>query len=227
MNFIAHARIALWSDSVRAPRSTEGAVARFVLGAMLPDFASMAGTRLAEVPDADMASGVSLHHQTDEVFHGSRPFIALMQETMDALTRRGVDRGPARAVAHIGVELLIDGELVEDPEVGRAYLSALAECAGLPTSVVPAAKNAAFQTLARRLVAYGIPYDYQRPEVVGLRLASILAGRPRLALSAEAQRVVGSILPDVKAHVQERLPELFEAVREGLSHPRYSHSLRG
>jgi len=125
------------------------------------------------------------------------------------------------------VELLIDGELVGEHEVGSAYLSALAVCADLPSSVVPAPKLQSFRQLSQRLVEYGIPYDYQRPEAVTRRLARILAGRPRLALSAEAERVVGSILPDVKVSVQERLPELFEAVREGLSHPRYSSSLKG
>lgn len=86
MNFIGHAQVALWTSSSPA----------FVLGAMLPDFASMAGTRLAarlhSSDEPELAAGVSLHHLTDEVFHGSAPFIALMQEAMDALTGRGVAR---------------------------------------------------------------------------------------------------------------------------------------
>jgi len=108
-----------------------------------------------------------------------------------------------------------------------AYLSALAVSAPLAGRVFPPDKRSAFERLSQRLVEYGIPYDYKRPDAVTRHLGSMLAGRPRLALSAEALLVAGSILPDVKARVQERLPDLFVALREGLSHPRYSSRITG
>lgn len=218
MNFIGHAKVALWTG--HAPPG-------FVLGAMLPDFASMAGIRLGDVAAPEVAAGVSLHLRTDDVFHAAAPFVGLMQGAVEALTGRGVARGPARAVGHIGVELLIDGELVREREVGDAYLSALETFARLPSDSFAALDTAPMQRLRTRLIDHGIPYDYERPQAVTSRLVHILAGRPRLALSAEAQAVVGSIMPDLQARVRERLPELLEAVRHGLADQRCSSNTTG
>lgn len=218
MNFLGHAKVALWTGRP-APD--------FVLGAMLPDFASMAGLRLGEVAAQGVAAGVSLHLRTDDVFHAAPAFLALMQGAIDTLTGQGVARGPARAVGHIGVELLIDGELVREPEVGDAYLSALEAFAALPVDSFAGFATPPMQRLVKRLREHGIPYDYERPDAVAARLAQILAGRPRLALSAEAQAVVGGIMPDLQARVRERLPELLETVRHGLTDQRCSRHTTG
>jgi hypothetical protein len=223
MNFIGHAAVALQTDSEP----------RFVLGTMLPDFASMAGTRLGTISDPSVRAGVHLHHRTDAVFHASAPFTALTQAALDRLTRAGVARGAARAVAHVGVEMFIDGELLQRAELGSAYLSALAAWQGLsaetfqvslargPAHEHPTA-GAALQQLLQRLVRHGIPYDYERPEAVTARLCKMLARRPRLALTPAAETIVGSIMPDVQTSVQKGLAELLETLLHGLSHRSYS-----
>lgn len=217
MNFLGHAKVALWS--AHSPE--------LVLGAMLPDFASMAGVRLRTVEGEALAAGVQLHHRTDDVFHALPTFIALMQDTIDRLTALGVARGPARAVGHIGVELLIDGELAQETSVGNAYLGALDAWLGLPEHALGSTEQAPLQRLARRLVAYGIPYDYERPEAVTARLANILAERPRLALDGAARELVGKTLPYVQGEVKKRLPELLETLARGLAHRRCSSAITG
>ena len=217
MNFIGHLVVARWQ------RPDAG----FGLGAMLPDFASMAGVRLATVPDADIAAGVALHHRTDETFHSAPAFVALMQEAVSALRQAGVERGPSRAVAHIGVELLLDGLLIRRPDVGDAYVSALAAFGALPSARFAQPDEGPWRRLQARLISHGIPYDYERPEAVTTRLISILARRPSLALSDAAAGHVGSMLPDLKARVIERSEELLSQLAHGLSNRRYSSTITG
>lgn len=216
MNFIGHLYVARWQSD--APK--------FWLGAMLPDFASMAGVRLREVYDPELAAGVALHHRTDDAFHSAPMFSALVQETVATLTARGVERGPARAVGHIGVELLIDGELLREPALGAAYLSALAALDD-SRQALTASDDGALAALIARLTRYGIPYDYEQPEAVTARLNSILARRPRLALDEPARAIVGSIMPDLKGRVVRRLPELLAHLAGGPLHPRYSETITG
>src|SRR6202012_4714776 len=115
VNYFGHAAVSSWSGSDPG-RS---------LGAMLPDFASMCRARLAEPTDATVASGIELHHTTDAAFHGSAPVLGLMHELDERLDHLGCARGPRRAVAHIGVELLLEGVLVADATYRATYLAAL------------------------------------------------------------------------------------------------------
>lgn len=213
MNFIGHLLVAGWQREDPS----------FGLGAMLPDFASMAGIRPPPVQHLAVAAGVALHHRTDNVFHASPTFVELSRDVFHQLVEAGVERGPARAVAHIGVELLIDGALLQrEPDLGRAYLSALSAFEALPSDALAAHDRAPLQRVQQRLSHYGIPYDYQRPELVTARLISILQRRPRLALSTSSAAVVGLRMPDLKARVAERLSELLSSLAQSLSHPRYS-----
>lgn len=207
MNFIGHATVALW-------RSAEPA---YVLGSMLPDFASMAGTRLVPgvgaPPDAEgaLARGIALHHQTDDVFHGDPWFTALVQGTLDALSAEGVQRGAARAVGHVGVEMLIDGELLRRTEVAEAYTAALA--ADVAPAFVHAEGAERWAVLRARLRDHGPPHDYRDPERVLLRLTHVLARRPRLALDAAARDRVRAALPALQARVIDGLDGLLGQLR--------------
>jgi acyl carrier protein phosphodiesterase len=213
MNFIGHLLVAGWQRDDPA----------FGLGAMLPDFASMAGIRPPPIQHTAVAEGVALHHRTDDVFHGCPTFVELSRDVFQELVQAGVERGPARAVAHIGVELLIDGELLQrEPALGSAYLSALTAFESLPPDALPAPQRGPLDRLQRRLATYGIPYDYQRPDLVTARLISILGRRPRLALSATSAASVGLHMPALQARVAEHLSELLSSLAHGLSHPRYS-----
>jgi acyl carrier protein phosphodiesterase len=211
VNFIGHATVALWTRT-----SPE-----FVLGSMLPDFAGMAGTRLARTgtPAADdaLVDGIALHHRTDDAFHAAAPFVTLLQETLDELTSLGVPRGAARAVAHIGTEMLIDGELLRAPEIGEAYASALAVERPLDALFVDPAGGARWTRLRDRLRTYGVPHDYRDPDSVLRRLQVVLQSRPRLALDETSAPRVRANLPALQRKVVIALPLLLQSVREALS----------
>src|SRR5262245_42901710 len=98
MNFFSHAAIARHFSEE----------AEFVLGAMLPDFASMIDVRLTPVRHPKVEERVRFHHLTDRVFHDLYAFRSLSHETHEALRARGLGRDPSRAVAHVGIEILLD-----------------------------------------------------------------------------------------------------------------------
>ena len=198
MNFFSHAAV--------ARRFSEAP--EFVLGAMLPDFASMLGLRLPPVSHPTLERGIGFHHLTDRVFHELATFHALTREAHAALSARGLDRGPARAVAHVGIEILLDLTLGQSAAAQAAYLSGLA--AGLRPELVsavawPSSERERLVDLLETLVQRGILLDTSSPIVVE-RIRRTLARRPRLALKggdaesvldwveSSRDRVVGSAL---------------------------------
>ena len=90
MNFFGHTVLAV-------QRSAEPA---FVLGAMLPDFATMIRARPPRTEHADIDSGMQFHWRTDEVFHRSTAFLTLTRRAVGWLSARGVRAGSALAVFH-------------------------------------------------------------------------------------------------------------------------------
>jgi acyl carrier protein phosphodiesterase len=170
MNFFGHAAVASWSAP--APGT--------VLGAMLPDFATMVRARLADADDAQVAAGIAHHHATDAAFHGMPAVLGLMRELDERLAALGCARGPRRAVAHIGVELLLDGVLVEEAAYREAYATALVHD---PSGVRWREDDgpARLSTLLARLRAHGAPDDLRRPHAITQRLHRMLAHRPLLA----------------------------------------------
>lgn len=210
LNFVGHALVALW-------QSTDPA---FVLGAMLPDFASMVGARLAAeaADESPLGRGIALHHATDEVFHSAHAFVTLMHDAMQALVDRGVPRGPARAVGHIGVEMIIDGELLaHDAQLAAAYETALASGRELSADVFRSPEGyVGFRALQRRLAAHGAPFDYRNVEAVGRRLSYMLGHRPRLAIAPENEPHVRTVLYEVQERLPTYLPSLLEQLRAGL-----------
>jgi hypothetical protein len=210
VNFIGHAYVALWHSSEPS----------FVLGTMLPDFVGMAGTRLSQgaADHTPLGRGIALHHRTDDVFHGAEPFLQLTHATMERLIADGLGRGPARAVGHLGVEMLLDGELLSEYEVlADAYRTALDAATQLdPARFAQPDGHDRFRVLAARLSAYGVPYDYRNTEAVAARLFRILARRPRLAIAEGfgpaveaalqgAQRAIVGAIPGLTAHLREQL----------------------
>jgi len=207
VNFIGHLHLSRF-------HSTDPA---YALGAMLPDFASMARVKLGRVGNARIRAGIALHHRTDAAFHGQPLFVSLMRETETALAEQGVTRGPARAVGHVGVEMLIDGELVHDRDNGEAYLLALAQTERLERDegLSPETRTN-LARLHQRLAIYGVPYDYRNTEAVVTRLTRALSGRPMLALSPEEARIVGRVLPEIQRRVVVTVESLVDAVRHAL-----------
>ena len=211
MNFFGHAVVASWE--ARTPG--------FVLGAMLPDFATMCGTRLAEIDHPELRAGIALHHRTDRVFHASSHFLALCGEARRALLARGLGRGHAQAVGHVGVELLLDGWLVEQPNAREIYAAALRcgrhDALGERIRWLDPEGRERWRSLHRRLEAHCPPEDYRDPALVTARIERILRDRPRLALDARRIGITARYLPELQQAVHDRGADLIGELRQGLT----------
>jgi acyl carrier protein phosphodiesterase len=206
VNFFGHAAVASWHDER----------AGVALGAMLPDFATMCHARLAPPDDAALADGVSLHHRTDAAFHTLPAVLGLMRELDEILAHGGCARGPRRAVAHIGVELLLDGVLVDDTAYRDAYTAGLAaDVTGVRWRDDDAPPR--FAILIARLRDRGVPDDLRDPEAIAMRLHRMLAHRPLLAPNGEDMRVVRSALGEYRHRVEVAADTVLRGVRTRLS----------
>lgn len=209
MNFFGHAVVASWTS--RSPA--------FLLGAMVPDFCSIVRARLLEVTHDEIAAGVAHHHATDAIFHDAPTFLELCTLGVSDLTALGVDRGSARAVAHVATELLLDGELIDGDAPHEEYLEALASARAerLGTCLVFRRIEHAprFQQLRSRLEDWGIPKDYADPGFVAERVAGALRNRPRLCLSADDEARVREWMPTAQRRVLSRAGALLAEVRAG------------
>lgn len=206
MNFFGHAVVASWTDP------DDGGLA---LGAMLPDFQSMCGARVADVDDAAIAAGVALHHRTDAAFHRLPGFVALCREIEARLAAADVGRGPRRAVAHVGVELLLDGVLVADAVARATYLGGLAHSTASLTWRDPG-DDARFAALHARLRDHGVPDDLARPDACASRVLRAIAHRPLLRASATEADTIRAELASVAPRVRVAAPAIVSALRAAL-----------
>jgi len=188
-----------------------------VLGAMLPDFASMSGGHIAGADDPTVAEGIDLHHRTDAVFHQLPVVTGLMRELDDHLVHGQCARGPRRAVAHIGVELLLDGVLLDDSTYRAAYLAGLGHDAAVRWREPDTAPR--FAALLERLRGRGIPDDLQRPDAIATRLARILANRPLLAASPDDLRAIHTALVAFKPRLEVAAETVMRAMRAAFASP--------
>jgi len=205
VNFFGHAAVASWSAT--APG--------VVLGAMLPDFATMCGGRIASSDEPDVADGIALHHASDAAFHQLPAVTALMRELDEQLLRRDCARGPRRAVAHIGVELLLDGVLVGEPAYRAAYLRGLAHDPALHWRDPDAAPR--FAVLLDRLRAHGVPDDLRSPDAITRRIHRILAHRPLLAPSPDDLRAIRAALIAFQPRIDVAAETIVRAMRAALA----------
>lgn len=205
MNFFGHAAVASWHGDAPA----------LALGAMLPDFATMCGARLAPQVDAELVAGVALHHATDAVFHHAPVVVGLFRDAEARLTARGVRRGPTRACAHVGVELLLDGALLPEPDYRRAFAAAMAHDVAVAWSDDDGA--ARFAILRERLRAHDPPRDLSSGAGVAARLVRILAGRPLLAIAADEHAAVTAVMDELVLRVVAATPTVLTQVRAALS----------
>lgn len=183
MNFLAHLVAA------RARRPELASSPRFLLGAMLPDLASMCGTRIERAEDPDLIAGIAEHHRADARFHAGETFIRLYADAAAELKACAVARGSARAAAHLGIELLLDGCFVDEP----ATMAFRAAIASAPTASFSCPDQDAERRVAELLQRWADadrPFAPNDPDATAQRLTRILARRPRLALAASAEPVV-------------------------------------
>jgi hypothetical protein len=211
VNYFGHAAVASWHVPPEAEHSGPTA-----LGAMLPDFATMSGTRLAEPAHPDIARGIDLHHATDSAFHHLPPVLALMRELDGRLQAAGCARGPRRAVAHIGIELLLDGVLVDEASYRATYLAALAHD---PADVRfrEETDEPRFAGLHARLRTYGVPDDLREPSSIVHRLSRMLAHRPLLAPSASDLTAIRGALADQRHRVEVAADTVLRGMRAALA----------
>jgi acyl carrier protein phosphodiesterase len=203
MNYFGHAAVASWSTD-------EPAV---LLGAMLPDFATMSGARIANdgAHEDGIGRGIAIHHTTDATFHALPVVTGLMRDLDTQLSERGCARGPRRAVAHIGVELLLDGVLVEDSAYRAAYVRAIAHD-GEPVWR-EADDPPRYAALRVRLRSYGVPDDLREPASITHRLGRILAHRPLLAPSPADLIAIRDALGAYKSRVDVAAESVLRALR--------------
>jgi hypothetical protein len=218
MNYFGHAVVSLRiAQHAAASAFDHAGTAGHVLGAMLPDFASMCGARLDHAGDPQVAAGVEFHHRTDAVFHHLPPVLALMRELEERLRGAGASRGPTRAVSHLGVELLLDGVLVADAAARRLYVEALE----LPAEHLrwrEPEHPARFAALHARLRHYGVPDDLTSASSVTERLLRVISRRPLLAPRGGDAAIIGSVIAGYQPRVTVAAETILRGVLASLHH---------
>jgi hypothetical protein len=208
VNILGHTHVAL-----AAGRDDPG----YLLGAVLPDLAPMAGVRVDRAAlEAPIAEGVRCHLRTDAVFHAHPAFLAGARAVRRRLEARGVASGPARAVGHAGWELLLDGTLV-GTGTEQAFRRAMTT-GGDATAAMSAADAGVWTAfVGRGRSAPALRYD--DPRWVAERLHVMLARRPRLRLPEQQVPVVAEVLAaemaDVHAAADEVLADTARAAHAG------------
>ena len=205
VNYFGHAAVASW----------RGATPGTILGAMLPDFSTMSGARVVSTSDAAVQAGIDLHHATDAAFHVLPAVTGLMRELDDLLAGRNCARGPRRAVAHIGIELLLDGVLTETAAYRDAYLAGIGHDAEIAWREPDDDRRMA--TLLERLRGHGVPTDLEQPESITFRLSRMLAHRPLLAPSPDDLRAISASLFEIQPRVRVATETVLRGLRARLS----------
>ncbi len=178
----------------------------FVLGAMLPDLVPMAGVAVPKVlADRRLSEGLSFHIATDSVFHETPSFVHWNRQALLDLRALGVSRGPARACAHMGVEMLIDAELSKNGDFYSSYERALT--IGVEDAELLSPMGRADLRKARGLFAHllerGRSVFEPSFERFALRLGRTLAHRPRLAPSRTELDLIANYLSAYKTPLRD------------------------
>jgi acyl carrier protein phosphodiesterase len=170
---------------------------------MAPDLLPLCGAVAVPETSPRVAAGQAHHRAVDAVFHANPAFTALLTWASGALRESGLGRGPARAVAHVGVELFLDGELARRARARHAYARSLrnAETTRAPFVWRDDTSRARWGALIARLRTGAVPDAYRDPDFVADRLIGALSRRPRLALAEGEARTLRAFLPSLGARV--------------------------
>lgn len=190
MNYFGHAALAV----------LKGAPTAFVLGAMVPDLLQMTGKatverRRPEDPLSDLQAGIEFHFETDRLFHDTKTFLELNQRALSQFRQAGISRGPTRAGAHLGVEMLFDSELVRSQEYSEGYLASLEY--GVSSHELGELYGSAGETarlLCAHLLERGVNVHTRDPERLSYRILRTLEGRPRLSPTKSEARLMANLL---------------------------------
>jgi hypothetical protein len=202
MNVLGHTSVALaWG----------GDDPELLLGAVLPDLASMVNVRVDRSRlGRGIGDGVRCHIEADAVFHDHPEFRAGSAALRMDLAEQGLHRGPARAVAHAGWELLLDGTLLGTP-AETAYWQALDVGERALEAIDEPGRGRWLGLLAHRDRGRRPPLRYDDPRWVAERLHALLARRPRLRFPDRQVPVVTRVLDDHAAHVARVAPAVLAA----------------
>jgi hypothetical protein len=117
MNMVAHIRV----GDILYPEETD----EFRLGNAVPDLIGMAGTRLiVYTGHLALYKGVRLHLDTDQVLKGD-PLIIANHSEFRQKYKQVIPDTVARPLADIGLELLLDGFIVDLPGALDSYNAAM------------------------------------------------------------------------------------------------------
>ncbi len=217
MNFFGHATLAASHFADRDPPFDTALLPTVCLGAMLPDFIGMLRLGRPMIHDPALATGVAFHHGTDEVFHDLPSFHRLSRQAFAWLSERNLPRGPARAVAHIGIEILLDEVLAAQASARDAYRAALAVSLSTGLTFEDPRDSERLAALQAALLTRAATQLDPAPELVAERIARSLAGRPRLATDAAGQIVLGGWVKATRPLVLAEAPEVFATLRARLA----------
>jgi hypothetical protein len=201
MNVLGHTSVALaWG----------GDDPELLLGAVLPDLASMVNVRVDRSRlGRGIGDGVRCHIEADATFHDHAEFRAGSAALRRDLAERGLDRGPVRAIGHAGWELLLDGTLVGS-SAETAYWRALDVGERALDAIAEPGRGRWLGFLAYRRRRPRLRYD--DPPWVAERLHDLLARRPRLRFSREELPAVAEVLGAHAAPVAAVAPEVLATV---------------
>ena len=217
MNFFGHAALAASHFAGAAGAPSQRELSTLCVGSMLPDFIGMLRLSRPTLGDAVLARGVAFHHRTDEVFHDLPGFHRLSRQAFAWLSERHLPRGPARAVAHIGIEMLLDEVLASEQRARDAYRDALEVPLG-PLLTFPAPADAErLATLQRALLGRAATERAPAAELVAERIVRALSGRPRLATDEAGRQLLGGWVSVTRPLVAAEAPEVLATLREQLA----------
>jgi hypothetical protein len=208
MNVLGHASVALaWGGDDPA----------FVLGAVLPDLASMVGVRVDRSRLGGLVGdGMRCHIDADAIFHDHPEFRAGSAALRRDLAEQGLDRGPVRAIGHAGWELLLDGTLVGS-SAEAAYWRALDVGERALDAIAEPGHGRWLGFLGYRRRSGVLRYD--DPPWVAERLHDLLARRPRLRFSREALPAVAHVLAAHAGQVAGVAPQVLATITAGPQPP--------
>jgi hypothetical protein len=209
VNFFGHAAAACRVDDDPA----------FILGAMAPDLLPLCGAVATGETSPKVGAGRAHHLAVDATFHANPTFTNLSAWASRALTEAGVPRGAARAAAHVGIELCLDGVLALQAPARAAYARSLADADGPEAPFVwrDEVSHSRWRSLVARLRGGQVPDAYRDPDFVTDRLLGALGRRPRLALSEQQAPSLRRFLPALAARVSEEAFALAGSLVSGTS----------
>jgi hypothetical protein len=214
VNFVGHIAVGAAVAS--------GDDAEFLVGTAVPDFASMARTRLRGAAPGALADGITLHHATDRAFHADEWFLALERDLRAGLLADGLPDGGARACAHVGVELLLDGALLSETDVASA-VSSVYEGIGEPSdAVVELAAPLERARWHEHLVGISQrldPTSYSDADAVGRRLHTITSRRPRLAFPPTMVETVCARLHTLQPRISDGAQDVLRRASRAVAAP--------